>query len=200
MSAVGFDLHKRRSHVAAVDDEGRKLLSRWIDNDPATLLELLAGIDGESKIAVEATYGRSGWRSRSRRPATNWTWHIPPDEGDREAVRASVCEAGATGLMVSIGQSVFEVDLEDGEGAGPMVGGPPFVSTRSMARSISLRGGLGREADAALAGPDRVGFRGHPAADDEPRRRCRRGDVDRRRGRRTSGASRRQASWCAIWV
>jgi transposase len=57
MNSVGIDLHKRRSHIAALDDHGRKVLSRRVENDPATFLELLAEIDGESKVALEATYG-----------------------------------------------------------------------------------------------------------------------------------------------
>jgi hypothetical protein len=51
-------LHKSRSYIAVVDEQGRKVISRRIDNDPATFLELLKNVDGESKIAVEAT---SGW-------------------------------------------------------------------------------------------------------------------------------------------
>ena len=54
---VGIDLHRSRSHVAVLDDGGRERLSRRIINDPQTFLELLAEIDGESKIALEATYG-----------------------------------------------------------------------------------------------------------------------------------------------
>ena len=57
MNSVGIDLHKWRSHIAALDERGRKVLSRRVDNDPATFLELLAEIDGESKVALEATYG-----------------------------------------------------------------------------------------------------------------------------------------------
>ena len=57
MNSVGIDLHRKRSHVAALDEHGRELLSRRIVNDPQTFLELLAEIDGESKIALEATYG-----------------------------------------------------------------------------------------------------------------------------------------------
>jgi transposase len=57
MNSVGIDLHKSRSHVAVVDEHGKKLLSRRIHNDPATFLELLGEIDGESRIALEATYG-----------------------------------------------------------------------------------------------------------------------------------------------
>jgi transposase len=57
MNSVGIDLHRKRSHVAVIDADGSQLLSRRIVNDPRTFLELLAGIDGESKIALEATYG-----------------------------------------------------------------------------------------------------------------------------------------------
>jgi len=57
MNSVGIDLHRRRSHIAVIDDEGTETLSRRIENDPATFLELLAEIDGESEIALEATYG-----------------------------------------------------------------------------------------------------------------------------------------------
>jgi transposase len=40
-----------------IDEHGTELLSRRIVNDPQTFLELLARIEGESKIALEATYG-----------------------------------------------------------------------------------------------------------------------------------------------
>jgi transposase len=57
MNSVGIDLHRNRSHVAAIDDEGSEVLSRRIQNDPATFLELLTELDGESRVALEATYG-----------------------------------------------------------------------------------------------------------------------------------------------
>jgi transposase len=57
MNSVGIDLHRKRSHVAVLDEHGTELLSRRIVNDPQTFLELLAEIDGESRIALEATYG-----------------------------------------------------------------------------------------------------------------------------------------------
>ena len=57
MICVGIDLHKRRSHIAALDERGGRILSRRIQNDPASFLELLSEIDGESKVALEATYG-----------------------------------------------------------------------------------------------------------------------------------------------
>src|SRR5215216_3870000 len=57
MNPVGIDLYRKRSQVAVLDEHGRELLSRRIVNDPQTFLELLEGIDGESKVALEATYG-----------------------------------------------------------------------------------------------------------------------------------------------
>ena len=57
MHSVGIDLHRSRSHVAVIDEGGDVLLSRRIINDPETFLALLAEIDGECRIALEATYG-----------------------------------------------------------------------------------------------------------------------------------------------
>ena len=57
MHSVGIDLHRRRSHVAVIDGEGRELRSRRVLNDGPTILVLLAEIDGECRIALEATYG-----------------------------------------------------------------------------------------------------------------------------------------------
>src|SRR3982751_1531847 len=56
MHSVGIDLHRKRSHVAVIDEEGEQLLSRRIINDPQTFLALLEGV-GECRIALEATYG-----------------------------------------------------------------------------------------------------------------------------------------------
>jgi transposase len=57
MNSVGIDLHRNRSHIAVIDEQGELSLSRRIVNDRDTFLEMLGGLDGESQIAVEATYG-----------------------------------------------------------------------------------------------------------------------------------------------
>jgi transposase len=55
---VGIDLHRRRSHIAVVDERGELTVSRRIANDPETFLELLGDPgEGETHVALEATYG-----------------------------------------------------------------------------------------------------------------------------------------------
>jgi transposase len=57
MNSVGIDLHRNRSHIAVIDSNGELSLSQRIVNSRETFLELLGGLEGESQIAVEATYG-----------------------------------------------------------------------------------------------------------------------------------------------
>jgi transposase len=53
---VGIDLHRRRSQIAIIDDEGELTLSRRIVNDRDTFRELL-GDPQATHVALEATYG-----------------------------------------------------------------------------------------------------------------------------------------------
>ena len=58
MADVGVDLHRKRSHVVAMDPAGEVVLSRRIGNAPLEFLRLF----GECKpapieVAFEATYG-----------------------------------------------------------------------------------------------------------------------------------------------
>ena len=53
---VGIDLHRRRSQIAIIDDQGELALLRRIVNDPGTFKELLGDSDG-THVALEATYG-----------------------------------------------------------------------------------------------------------------------------------------------
>ena len=55
---VGIDLHRRRSHIAIVDEHGEVTESRRIANDRGTFLELLGDPgEGGTHVALEATYG-----------------------------------------------------------------------------------------------------------------------------------------------
>jgi transposase len=57
MNSVGIDLHRNRSQIAVIDSNGELTLSQRIVNNRETFLELLGGLEGESQIALEATYG-----------------------------------------------------------------------------------------------------------------------------------------------
>jgi transposase len=57
MNSVGIDLHRNRSHIAVIDGNGELSLSQRIVNKRETFLELLGGLEGETQVAVEATYG-----------------------------------------------------------------------------------------------------------------------------------------------
>ena len=53
---VGIDLHRKRSHIAVIDEQGELTLSRRIVNDRDTFLELL-GDPESAHVVLEATYG-----------------------------------------------------------------------------------------------------------------------------------------------
>jgi transposase len=57
VQTVGIDLHRSRSQVAVLDDDGKQVVSRRITNSPQAFLELLGEVDGDCRVAVEATYG-----------------------------------------------------------------------------------------------------------------------------------------------
>ena len=57
MVYVGIDLHRKRSHVAVVDERGEQLLSRRLVNDPERFRELLGELGEDVRFALEATYG-----------------------------------------------------------------------------------------------------------------------------------------------
>jgi transposase len=57
MIYVGIDLHRKRSQIAALDEQGTELLSRRVANDPEALRAILAELGGELQVALEATYG-----------------------------------------------------------------------------------------------------------------------------------------------
>src|SRR6266540_6326323 len=57
MVYVGIDLHRNRSQIAVLDQQGDELLSRRIVNDPDIFLELLHGLGDDVQVALEATYG-----------------------------------------------------------------------------------------------------------------------------------------------
>jgi Transposase IS116/IS110/IS902 family len=54
---VGMDLHRRRSVLVRMTEDGRKLETARIDNSPAALRGVLARARTNPRVVVEATYG-----------------------------------------------------------------------------------------------------------------------------------------------
>jgi transposase len=54
---VGMDLHRRRSVLVRMTEDGRKLETVRIDNSPAALRAVLARAGNSPRVVVEATYG-----------------------------------------------------------------------------------------------------------------------------------------------
>jgi transposase len=57
MIYVGIDLHRKRSQIAALDEQGTELLSCRVANDAEALKAILDELGGELQVALEATYG-----------------------------------------------------------------------------------------------------------------------------------------------
>jgi len=61
MVYVGVGLHRKRSHVVALDDQGSKLLSRRIPNEPEESFRIFGELEpAPLNVVFEATYGW-GW-------------------------------------------------------------------------------------------------------------------------------------------
>ncbi|HEX6521556.1 MAG TPA: transposase [Streptosporangiaceae bacterium] len=54
---VGMDLHRRRSVLVRMTEDGRKLETARIDNSPAALRAVLTRAGKNPRVVVEATYG-----------------------------------------------------------------------------------------------------------------------------------------------
>ena len=54
---VGLDVHRRRTQVAALDEEGHELFNRNVPNDVEKLGDVLVGFEPGTPVVFEATYG-----------------------------------------------------------------------------------------------------------------------------------------------
>src|ERR1700740_3562003 len=54
---VGMDLHRRRSVLVRMTEDGRKLETVRIENSPAALRAVIARAGSNPRVVVEATYG-----------------------------------------------------------------------------------------------------------------------------------------------
>jgi transposase len=57
MIYVGIDLHRKRSQLTALAEDGSELLSRKVANEPEALTAIFAELGDEASVALEATFG-----------------------------------------------------------------------------------------------------------------------------------------------
>jgi Transposase len=54
---VGIDVHRKRSQVAVIDQDGHVLANRNVPNGVKTILSVIGGLPAGTKAASEAAYG-----------------------------------------------------------------------------------------------------------------------------------------------
>lgn len=57
MLYVGLDVHRRRTQVTALDEDGHELFNRNVPNDVEKLGDVLVGFEPGTPVVFEATYG-----------------------------------------------------------------------------------------------------------------------------------------------
>jgi hypothetical protein len=58
---IGIDVHRKRSHVAVIDQDGEVLANRNVPNGVETILGVIGGLPAGTPAAFEAAFGW-GWR------------------------------------------------------------------------------------------------------------------------------------------
>ncbi len=71
---VGMDLHRRRSVLVRMTEDGRRLGMSRITNSPQELRAEIARAGKSPKVVLEATSGGTGRRTPWRRRAPRCTW------------------------------------------------------------------------------------------------------------------------------
>ena len=142
---VGIDLHRRRSVIVRMDEDGEKLQTVRIDNDPVALGLALAEAGPDPEVALEATYG--------------WYWAVDL----LEAAGASVHLVHPSGLhwgsrrvknderdATEIAQRLRRHDLPEAWIAPPALRELREL-VRYRAKLVALRSGLKAQVHAVLA-------------------------------------------------
>ena len=66
MSVVGLDVHRHRTQVAVLQEDGKELGNRRASNASGKLTEVLGSLEPGTSVVLEATYG--------------WSWVVDPVE------------------------------------------------------------------------------------------------------------------------
>ena len=143
---VGIDVHRKRSQVAVVTEDGKLQLNKNVVNGSEPMLRLIGDLPAGTPVAFEAAFG--------------WGWLVELLEGygfDPHLVHPLRCKAIASARLKKDGR---RRDL------GPAATGGP------AARGVD-RAAEGPPAPRAAAAPGRPGPPRHPAAQPGPRGRRR---------------------------
>jgi transposase len=142
---VGIDLHRRRSVIVRLDDDGEKLSTVKINNDPIALSLALAEAGPDPEVAVEACYG--WYWAVDLLQAEGATVHLVHPSGLHwGARRVKNDERDAT----EIAQRLRRHDLPEAWIAPPLTRELREL-VRYRAKLVALRSGLKAQVHAVLA-------------------------------------------------
>ncbi len=140
---VGIDVHRKRSQVAVVGEDGKVQLNRNVVNGQEPILRLIGGLPAGTPVAFGAAYG---W---------GWLAGLLEDYGfGPHMVHPLRCKAIASARLKN--DKGRRRDLGAAAAGGP------------AARSVD-RAAAGPPAPRAAAAPGQPGPAGHPAAEPDPR-------------------------------
>ena len=144
---VGIDVHRKRSQVAVVTEDGKVQLNKNVVNGSEPMLRLIGDLPAGTPVAFEAAFG---W---------GWLAGLLEDYGfDPHLVHPLRCKAIASARLKN--DKGRRRDLGAAAAGGP------------AARGVDRAAG-GPPAPRAAAAPDRPGPARHPAAQPDPRGRRR---------------------------
>jgi len=71
---VGIDVHRKRSQVAVVTEDGTVELNKNVVNGSEPMLRLIGDLPSGTPVAFEAASAGAGWSSCWRTTASSRTW------------------------------------------------------------------------------------------------------------------------------
>jgi hypothetical protein len=141
---VGIDVHRKRSQVAVITEDGTVALNRNVVNGPEPVLKLIGGLPAGTPVAFEAAFG---W---------GWLVELLEDYGfEAHLVHPLRCKA------------IASARLKNDKGRRGDLGAA--AARGSAARGVDRPAG-GTTAAGAAAAPGQSGAGGHPGAQPDPRR------------------------------
>jgi hypothetical protein len=140
---VGIDVHRKRSQVAVVTEDGTVQLNKNVVNGSTPMLRLIGDLPAGTPVAFEAAFG--------------WSWlaDLLEDYGfETHLVHPLRCKAIASARLKN--DKGRRRDFGAAAAGGPAAGGVD----RTAGSAAAAR---------AAAAPDRAGPAAHPAAEQDPR-------------------------------